>query len=598
MKRKIKQSLVGFMLLLMLFQPIFIKADVTDSVAYLEAQTQDPWVTQALVAAGVSGVPTSHLAEVSGTLATDYAKTILALAATGENPATFGSIDYVAKLKTYFSNNQMGDEGLINDDMWSILALASVNEVDADEVVAAKNFILANQNTDGGWGYGVGDDSDTNDTAAAIMALVEAGVSASDSVITDAVSYLQSLQNDDGGFPYNPIWGTDSDSGSDSWVISAIYKIGQNPINWDKGGNNPISHLESLKDSDGGFWWVETSDYNNKAMTAYAVIALSGKSFPIAYYEAPSPSGFHLRIEGKNGNICDEYVEATTAMDIVENGALVCGYTYVISDSAYGPYLSQINDEAGEGMSGWMYFVNNESLMVGAGDYTLSEGDEILWYYGDWGWQPTRLLVDENNLDSGETILIEVQYFNGGSWFGLEGATVKGGDQEYITGSSGKVSASMPDDSYNLYAEKSGFVRSNEELVLFGQQSIPQSIGLVVEIEQGGDNDGDGDVLGEAIIFEITPDNVNFGKMNPGNTGLHVLNIENSGTVDLEIEASVTGDSLFTDNLELDSAGWASYNTELDALEDEDVEIGLTVPADYLGSGVKSGELIFWAQAK
>ncbi len=280
MKRK-KIFLTALLLPAMLFQSAVINADISKSVIYLESQPQDPWITQALIAVGVNNPPTSHLTQVSGNLATDYAKTILALASAGENPKTFGNIDYVQKLKTYFNNNQMGDAGLINDDMWSILALSSVKEINSAEIAAAKNFILFNQNTDGGWGYAVGGDSDTNDTATAIMALIETGVNASNSVIVNAVSYLHSAQNADGGFSW--LIGGDSDSGSDAWVISALYKIGQNPALWDKNGNNPIAHLESLEDIDGGFWWVKpgTSDFNNKAMTAYAVIALAGKSFPL-----------------------------------------------------------------------------------------------------------------------------------------------------------------------------------------------------------------------------------------------------------------------------------------------------------------------------
>jgi hypothetical protein len=278
--------------LAILFQPKITKAGALEAVNYLNTQPQDAWITQALVASGATDAPVDHLESVAETSypTTDYAKAILALAAVGENPTSFGNTDYVAKLKSYYDGNQMGDVGLVNDDIWSILSLASVYQADSAEAVAAKNFLLANQNADGGWGYAVGGDSDTNDTAAAIMALTEAGVSSADMAIANAINYFQSLQNDDGGFPYNPVWGSDSDSGSDAWVISALYKIGQNPTAWDKGGNNPVTHLESLQDTDGGYWWVGVSDWNNKAMTPYAVIALSGKSFPVAYYEIPQPT--------------------------------------------------------------------------------------------------------------------------------------------------------------------------------------------------------------------------------------------------------------------------------------------------------------------
>ena len=98
---------------------------------------------------------------------------ILALASVDENSETFGNVNYISQLKTYFADNQFGSPTLLNDDFWSILALASVNQKNINEVSAAKDFILANQNPDGGFSYAVGGESDTNDTAAAVMALVE-----------------------------------------------------------------------------------------------------------------------------------------------------------------------------------------------------------------------------------------------------------------------------------------------------------------------------------------------------------------------------------------------------------------------------------------
>ncbi|MFA4833220.1 MAG: hypothetical protein WC619_00025 [Patescibacteria group bacterium] len=360
--------LIGLVVLTLIFLPNFVLAGIPEAVTYISSQTQDAWITQALISAGETDVLVSHLSSVPEggfNPANDYAKTILALAAAGENPTTFGNLDYVAKLKSYYGGSQMGDASLVNDDIWSVLALASIYQVDSKEAVAAKEFLLKNQNGNGGWGYNVGEDSDSNDTAAAIMALIEAGIGKEELVITNAVSYLRTLQNDDGGFMNNPAWGTDSDSGSDAWVISALYKAGEVPASWTKGENTPITHLQSLQDdSDGGFWWIAgVSEWNNKSMTPYAVIALSGKSFPVGYYHIPPP---------------------------------------------------------------------------------------------------TKLTVDKSTLSSGESITITVEYFNGQSWLGLEGATVKGGDQDYITDSSGQVVAILPSGNYTLSAEKDGFVSSGE----------------------------------------------------------------------------------------------------------------------------------------
>ena len=151
----------------------------------------------------------------------------------------------------------------------------------------------------------------------------------------------------------------------------------------------------------------------------------------------------------------------------------------------------------------------------------------------------------------------------------------------------------MPDGYYAFYAEKNNFVRSDKEAVTIGD-AISQNVNLTVEVDQSGGTQ----VAGEAIIFEVTPDNINFGKINPGSAGAQALNIENSGTVNLKVIASVTGNSLFSDNLKLDNNKCSNYSSLLAVNETKEVQANLSVPANYLQSGVKTGELIFWAQAQ
>lgn len=590
MKRKLFILLIASAVI---FQPIFVMADIGSAKNYLNEQPQDAWITQALIAAGETGFPMDHLTNVSGTLATDYAKTVLALAAANKNPENFSSVDYVAKLKSYYNSNQMGDANLLNDDIWSILALASIKEINSAEALGAKNYLLAHQNSDGGWGYAVGGLSDTNDTAAAIMALVEAGVDINNQTISKGANYLKSAQNSDGGFGY--MIGSESDSGSDSWVMSAIYKINENPENWIKNNNNPVSHLMSLQDTDGGFWWIKpgTGDFNNKAMTAFAVIALSGKSFPVGYYGKSNSGKVHLRIEGEANTICDTYADGKTALDVVKNAAESCNYFYTIQDTAYGPYLSKINSEEAAGMSGWMYFVDNKSPSVGAADYNLKEGEEVLWYYGEWGWQPLKLSVDTDSPEAEQNITATVEYNKDGKWTFLEGAKIKGdGNQEYTTDSAGHAVIKLPVGIYDLYAVKTGFVRSDKITIKSGSGAL-KSIGLVAEVDQGKK----GGIAGEAIIFNISKSRLDFAKIKPGGSMEQKLNISNSGTVNLSINASLSGDQLFKENLKINNKIWPDFKTDLKIDENKEIKSVLSIPADYLGSGIKTGELTLWAQA-
>ena len=461
----IKKIIIGVLIFSLLFPPIFPKifgqeTEIQKAVSYLKTQPADPWQTMALIAAGETDLNLNHLKEVSGNLATDYEKTILALTAAGENPRTFGNIDFVAQLKSFYQSNQIGSLNLLNDDFWGILALVSAGESISDQIIQdSKNFVLDNQNEDGGWSYAISGNSDTNDTAAAIMALLEAGISTSTPEITKAIDYLKLSQNEDGGFPYLPgsEFGSESDSGSDSWLISAIYKLGQNPYDWQKEeGQNPVDHLKSLQKEDGSFKWITSEDNGYPILTAYTVIALAEKSYPVNRLHS-------LRIEGKNDQICDAYIKVKTALDIVENGSTVCGYTYFIEQTGWGPYLKRINDEEAHDLIGWLYFVNYEMPMIGANDYILEPGDEVLWYFGDWGWLPTKLTLASQKVDSGNNLEAKVEYFENSLWHPLTGATVHVGEQDFITDANGQANSVINNPGiYQVYAGKSGYIRTNQ----------------------------------------------------------------------------------------------------------------------------------------
>lgn len=594
--RKITQKLLIFCFVVWLIsQPLLAIADTQEAVAYLKTKNEDPWITMALAAAGESNLEIGYLRSVAGTLATDYAKTILALSAVNENPATFGNIDYVAALKNLYQNNQFGDVNLLNDDVWAILALSAVGQENSAEVQAAKNLLLVNQNADGGFSYSVGAGSDSNDTAAVIMALIEAGVSAAEPVITQAVDYLRSVQNADGGFGYQV--GSVSDSGSDSWVISALLKLGINPTSWTKNSNNPITHLESLQDTDGGFWWVApgTSDFNNKAMTAFAVIALLSKSYPVGYYqgEVSTAAEHHLRVEGVSSTICATEVAGVTALDLIRNAATICGYTYNITQESFGPYLRAINDEVASGLSGWLYFVNDTSPLVGAADYILEEDDEVLWYFGQWGWPPTRIQADQTEIDPGQSVNFKVEYFNGQEWLPLPAAKIKINNEEKFADAAGNLALTFyANGVYQAYVETADFVRS-EKIQLVVGDTVSQRVGLKVVVNQG-----DGVIAGEAIALEVWPDQLDFGTLQPGQTNIQNLNLKNSGTVNLAIGTSVGGDSVFVSGIKIEEENYADFSARLAPLEVKAVEVSLTVPESYLASGVKIGELIFWATAE
>lgn len=572
------------------------QSEAAKGIQYLKSQTHDAWVTMALAGNDEPAIDFSYLQTISDKSPNNYAKHILALTSGSKNPTNFGSENYVEKIKSYYQNGQFGDENLLNDDIWAILALGAVGQENSPMVQSAKDYILDHQNNDGGWGYNLSGSSDTNDTAAVIMALLEANVPPSSSGIQAALTYLKSTQNADGGFSY--AIGLASDSCSNAWVASAIYKLGQDPqgVDWKQADNDPLKSLKSFQDVDGGFWWKEKGD--NKFCTAFAVLALLGKSYPVETVF----NSHQLRIEGNQGTICDVKISGATAMDLIVGGSKKCGFSYTISEyPGMGLYLAKINDEPN-----WMYMVNNLSPLIGAENYHLGPGDDVLWYSGDWlndGWFASRLEVakDENN------IKIQAQFFDQttGVWQNLEveNIVIKVGNNEFKTNGAGLVemnSAVLGEGLYQVFLERQvvegkGYIRSHRESLKSGDAPSGHQVGMRVKIEKIAAPDEGNQ---SAISFSVSPDNVDFGTLRPGQSATTSLMLVN-GPAEVYLETEISGANVFGNNLSIEGVSSRMFAVEIKANKNKTLPLRLAIPPDYSGDfGLVKGEITFWATKK
>jgi prenyltransferase beta subunit len=203
----------------------------------------------------------------------DFARTILALYAAGKNPRDFAGVDLVEQLKSKLKENgQIGD--FTYTTIWGLMAL----KVSGENVSKTVEWLISQQNADGGFGWAPGQPSDYDDTAAAIQALVSANVSCDSEVIRKAFEYLKTGQNADGGFRY--FGNSSSNAASDSWAIQAIVACNMDPAEW-KRNRSVVEHLLSLQQSDGSFNYTAFQRSNPGYMTASAIIALLGKPFPL-----------------------------------------------------------------------------------------------------------------------------------------------------------------------------------------------------------------------------------------------------------------------------------------------------------------------------
>lgn len=244
------------------------------------------FAVMAIVAAGED----PHTWTVNGTSAVDYwkhskeasepegtaelGKMVTLIAAAGEDPHTFGGHDYVSDLKGRMkADGQFGD--FVYTTYWGLLGLAAAGE--KTEKPAA--WLKSQQNEDGGYGWMPGAESDSDDTAAVVMALIAAGEPKNSPAVAKALDYLRKHQMDDGGFNYGG--SSSSNAASVAWVVQAVAAAGENPAGWSKNGKDPVSYLLALQQPDGSFNWTPYTADNPCGMTARAVPALLGKPYPI-----------------------------------------------------------------------------------------------------------------------------------------------------------------------------------------------------------------------------------------------------------------------------------------------------------------------------
>ena len=212
----------------------------------------------------------------------DIARTILTLVAIGEDPRAFCGTDHVTELKSRVKpDGQAGDH--VYTTIWTVIALASVGE-DTD---SSAEWLIARQNTDGGFPWTPGAESDPDDTGAALEALAAAGVSSDATVVQNALAYLKGMQQEDGGFHYGGTSATNA--ASDAWVIQGIVAAGENPAEWVVGERGVVEHLLGLQNPDGSFRYTAYVTDSPCRMTASAIPALLGMPYPITSAQVQQP---------------------------------------------------------------------------------------------------------------------------------------------------------------------------------------------------------------------------------------------------------------------------------------------------------------------
>ena len=208
----------------------------------------------------------------------EIAKWITFVAACGNDPYTYADYNAVEALQEKIKEDgRVGN--YIYTTYWGILGLTAAGE-SADAQIA---WLLTQQNEDGSFGsYSTetGDSGDADNTAASIMALRSAGVPADDPAVQKAVSFLKTSIEENGGYNYG--YYSAPNLASTAWAVQAFCSVGIDPSTVkSSAGNSPVDYLLSLQKEDGSFKYTETLTDTPVSMTARAVAALSGCSYPV-----------------------------------------------------------------------------------------------------------------------------------------------------------------------------------------------------------------------------------------------------------------------------------------------------------------------------
>jgi prenyltransferase beta subunit len=239
-------------------------ADVIVALAVAGQETDEPFTTEL-----ESALEFLSDQVIGGNIAGagQMAKIITAVIAAGGDPTAFGDYDLVEALEMMQSDTGMVGTGAFDHCLVTIALQNAGAELPEGTVEA----IVGSQGEDGGWGFMPGQASDTNTTGLCLQALALT----EDAESVDAgLAYLEVIQNEDGGWPYqNPSdFGTDSDTSSTALVVQALIANEEDLAGW----NNPQDWLVSMQLKSGAFSYQEAAPGDNIPATVAVIPAIVG----------------------------------------------------------------------------------------------------------------------------------------------------------------------------------------------------------------------------------------------------------------------------------------------------------------------------------
>jgi hypothetical protein len=208
----------------------------------------------------------------------DAERTILAARACGASAYSFAGRHLVSEMMHARARDHSFAEQ-VNLTAFAIFAMRAIGHTASfGPIRDAAGWIERQQGRDGGFGFAAGGgSSDVDDTAAALQALVDAGAR-NGRALGAAGSFLVRSQNPDGGYPQQ--YGGESNAQSTAWAAQGLIAVGRDPASVRR-SRSPLGYLESLLSPGGSIRYSRTNAQTPVWVTAQALIALAGWTFPV-----------------------------------------------------------------------------------------------------------------------------------------------------------------------------------------------------------------------------------------------------------------------------------------------------------------------------
>lgn len=244
---------------------------------------------------------------------TEYSRVIIALTSIGKNPTAVAGFNLLLPLGDYEKTVFQG----INGSIWALIALDCGNyqiPFNAAAKTAATRemyieHILKSQAADGGWGLS-GKTSDPDITAMALQALSRyRDRNEVDIAVSNALSYLSAVQDEDGGFSSG---GTkNSESCAQVLIALSSLEISVNDSRFVKSRKTVLDKLLTYRESGGGFKHIEDGAVNQMATEQCfcALVALNkfdkgeNSLYNISNFALSDTDKSEFGLEGKNPDV-------------------------------------------------------------------------------------------------------------------------------------------------------------------------------------------------------------------------------------------------------------------------------------------------------